>query len=134
TGSREFKFLRSLRLFRMAATNLPNYAKTGAEPRGKMANRGQFSFTFVDSSSTLGSIFRQIRERLREPKITVPREYYRGETRLPITEIRQWHMDLPARLHIAFEEPRDSVGKFNRTQTIRRAVLELGMGVLAAVG
>ena len=118
----------------MAATNLPNYAKTGAEPRGKMANRGQFSFTFVDSPSTLGSIFRQIRERLREPKITVPREYYRGETRLPITEMRQWYMDLPSTLRIAFEEPRDPIGKFNRTQTMRRAFSALGMGAIAAIG
>jgi periplasmic protein TonB len=116
----------------MAPTDLQNGVKQGADTRGKTAPRGQFKFTFVDSSSTLGSIVRQIRERWREPKITVPRQYYRGETRLPITEMRQWYMDLPATLRIAFEEPRDPIGKFNRTQTQRRAFLALGMGAIAA--
>lgn len=118
----------------MASTDLQNRVKPSTDPKGKMASRDQFSLTFVDSSSTLRSIFRQILERLREPKITVPREYYRGESRLPITEMRQWYMDLPATLHIAFEEPRDPIGKFNRTQTMRRAFLALGMGAIAAAG
>jgi len=73
----------------MASTDLQNRVKPSTDPKGKMASRDQFSLTFVDSSSTLRSIFRQILERLREPKITVPREYYRGESRLPITEMRQ---------------------------------------------
>src|SRR5438034_1910223 len=118
----------------MATTELQNGVKQGARTTGKPPDREPFTVTFVDTSSTLGSIFRQLRERLREPKITVPREYYRGESRLPITEMRQWYMDLPATLHIAFEEPRDPIGKFNRTQTMRRAFLALGMGAIAAAG
>jgi periplasmic protein TonB len=116
----------------MASTDLQDGVKHSADTRGKMAPRERFEFTFVDSSTTLGSILRQIRERLREPRITVPRKYYRGETRLPITEMRSWLTDLPATLRIAFEEPRDPIGKFNRAQTARRAFLALGMGAIAA--
>ncbi|PYV17061.1 MAG: hypothetical protein DMG21_09555 [Acidobacteria bacterium] len=115
----------------MATTELQNGVKQGARTTGKPPDREPFTVTFVDTSSTLGSIFRQLRERLREPKITVPREYYRGEARLPVTEMRSWVADLPTTLRIAFEAPRDPIGKFNRTQTLRRAVLALAMGAIA---
>jgi TonB family protein len=39
----------------------------------------EFHLTFVDSTLPPVSLFRQIWERLREPKSTVPKEYYRGK-------------------------------------------------------
>jgi periplasmic protein TonB len=116
----------------MAPTDLQNGAKQDAAEARRRIAREHYNLTFVDNSSTLGSIFRQIRERLSEPKLTVPRQYYRGETRLPITEMRSWVEDIPTTLRIAFEEPRDPIGKFNRTQTMRRALLALALGGLAA--
>ena len=53
------------------------------------------------------SAFRSIRDWLREPKVTVPAQYYRGEATLPATDMRPWFMDLPSQLKVAFEKPRD---------------------------
>lgn len=116
----------------MAPTDLQSSAQQNTRPAAKRPQADGYALTFVDSSTTLGSIFRQIRERLREPKITVPREYYRGEARLPITEMRSWLEDIPTTLRIAFEEPRDAIGKYNRAQTLRRAFLALAFAAVAA--
>ena len=35
----------------------------------------------------------------------MPAEYYRGEVKLPATDLRPWFMDLPSQLKIAFEKP-----------------------------
>src|SRR5208337_2443107 len=50
-------------------------APTGSAPVAEP----EFHVTFVDSALPPVSLFRQIRERLREPKITVPKEYYRNK-------------------------------------------------------
>jgi periplasmic protein TonB len=61
--------------------------------------------TLVDGSFFLVSLIRQIRERRHEPKITVPKEYYRGEADLPITEMRPWYRDLGNLYRALFEKP-----------------------------
>ena len=38
----------------------------------------EYHLTFVDSTLAPVSLFRQILERLREPKITVPKKHYQG--------------------------------------------------------
>ena len=48
---------------------------TGSPP----APEPEYHFTFVDSTLPPVSLFRQILERFREPKITVPKKYYRGK-------------------------------------------------------
>ena len=58
----------------------------------------EYRTVFVNSESTFVSLLRQIRERLREPRITVPAEYYRGEAQLPLSEMRPWFKDLPSTL------------------------------------
>src|SRR5579863_6118717 len=58
----------------------------------------EYHAVFVDSPNIVLSLFRQIRDRLREPKITVPAEYYRGEAALPVVEMRAWYRDFPAQI------------------------------------
>lgn len=76
---------------------------------GMPSSDAQFRPTMVDQSFILSSLFRGIAEWLREPKITVPREYYKGEARLPITEMRPWYRDLPAQIKSLFEKPTPSL-------------------------
>ena len=65
-----------------------------------------YHLTFVDTPNVFVSAFRQIRDLWREPKITVPQKYYRGEARLPITEMRPWYRDLPDLFQALFEKPK----------------------------
>ncbi|MGD0323248.1 MAG: energy transducer TonB [Terriglobia bacterium] len=60
--------------------------------------------TFVDSTLAPVSLFRQILERLREPKITVPKEYYRGKVTLPSTDTPPLVPD-PNQFMLPFEKP-----------------------------
>jgi protein TonB len=64
-----------------------------------------YQVTFVETPNVFVSAFRQIRDLWREPKITVPQKYYRGEARLPITEMRPWYRDLPNLFRALFEKP-----------------------------
>ena len=66
----------------------------------------EYHLTFVDSTFPPVSLFRQILERLREPKITVPKEYYRGKATLPATDMRPWFLDIPNELRALFEKPK----------------------------
>jgi len=65
-----------------------------------------YHFTFVDSMLPPVSLFRQILQGLREPKITVPKEYYRGKVTLPAAEMPPWLPDDPNQLGFAFEKPK----------------------------
>lgn len=66
----------------------------------------EYQLTFVDQPFILVSLFRQLRARWREPQITVPRHYYRGEAPLPLTEMRPWYRDLPNQIRSLFEKPK----------------------------
>jgi periplasmic protein TonB len=91
-----------------------------------------YRLTFVESPSIPVSLIKQIFASLREPKITVPREYYRGEANLPVTDARAWYRDLPGQLKTLFEKPRHPIEAHNRRQTERRALLSLGLAVAGA--
>ena len=91
--------------------------------------------TFVESPFFLVSLIQMLRERWREPKVTVPKQYYRGETALPIVEMRAWYADLPSQIKLAFEKPRDPIGIYNRAQSRKRLLCGAAAGiVLAAAG
>ena len=66
----------------------------------------QYRLTFVESTIAPVSLFQQIVERLREPRITVPEKYYCGQTTLPATDMRPWFLDLPDQLRALFEKPK----------------------------
>ena len=67
----------------------------------------EYHLTFVDSPLPPVSLFRQILERLREPKITVPKEYYRGKVTLPSTDTPPLVPD-PNQFMLPFEKPKAS--------------------------
>lgn len=116
----------------MAPTNLQSgVGGTVSQAGGTPASEPLYQLTFVESSFTLASFFRQIAAWLREPKMTMPLQYYRGEVTLPITEMRPWYRDLPNQLRALLEKPRDPIGLFNRIQEKRRAWCALAV---AAVG
>ncbi len=104
------------------------------------ANRGQttaerYNLTFVDSPSLFTSAYRQIRDWWREPKLTVPAQYYRGEAKLPATDLNPWYVDLPSQLKVAFERPRDPIGSYNYAQQEKRALCAIALAiVLGAAG
>ncbi len=66
----------------------------------------KYGLTFVDTPFFLVSVFRQLRERMREPRVTVPKQYYRGEANLPVVEMKPWILDIPNQLRILFEKPK----------------------------
>ncbi|MBZ5513316.1 MAG: energy transducer TonB [Acidobacteriia bacterium] len=105
------------------------------EPLATEARRKEpeYQFTFVESPNLLVSVLRQIRATLREPKITVPRQYYRGEARLPISEMRPWYRDLPNQLRILFEKPTHPIDIYNSRQNSKRATCAAVAGVVGAV-
>jgi TonB family protein len=76
----------------------------------------------------------QIRAWLREPKLSVPAQYYRGEVALPATDLRPWFMDLPSQIRIALEKPRDPVGAYNYEQQKKRALVAVAFAIVLAVG
>jgi len=90
--------------------------------------------TFVESPSVVVSAYRQIRDWLREPKVTVPPQYYRGEVKLPATDMRPWFMDLPSQIKVAFERPRDPIGSYNYTQQEKRALCAFVCAAILGVG
>jgi periplasmic protein TonB len=64
-----------------------------------------FTPRLLDNSFFLVSLLRQIQERRREPKVTVPSEYYRGEAKLPLTDLPGWLGDFPKQVRSLFEKP-----------------------------
>lgn len=65
---------------------------------GRVGSQAPYRAVFLESPNFLVSLIRQIREGMRQPKITVPKEYYRGEATLPLSEMRTWYQDLPSQL------------------------------------
>ena len=111
----------------MSTSNLqveggPEKAPLKNAPARDERSNGSFSITLVEPPTLFVSAYRQVRDWLREPKVTVPAEYYRGEVKLPATDLRPWFYDLPSQLKIAFEKPGDPVGIFNYAQQEKRAL------------
>lgn len=120
----------------MSTTNLQVEVGEGKRTPSKQTTPGDgFHFTFVESPSLFVSAFRQIRYWFTQPKTTVPAQYYRGEAKLPATDMRPWFMELPSQLKIAFEKPRDPIGLYNYQQQERRLLCALAAAVvLGAAG
>ncbi|MGD1100420.1 MAG: hypothetical protein ABSA59_00005, partial [Terriglobia bacterium] len=93
-----------------------------------------FEVTLVDPPSLFVSAYRQIRDWFREPKMTVPAQYYRGEVNLPATDMRPWFMDLPSQIKVAFERPRDPIGNYNYAQQEKRALCALVVALALGAG
>jgi len=66
----------------------------------------EYHLTFVDSPIPVVSLLRQIRQGLHEPKVTVPKEYYRGKVALPATDMRSWVLNIPDDIRAVFEKPK----------------------------
>ncbi len=120
----------------MSTSNLQAEVNAGKTPpeNAPVADR-DYKFTFVETPSSFVSAYRQIRDWLREPKVTVPARYYRGEVKLPATDLRPWILDFPSQLKVAFEKPRDPIGIYNHEQQEKRALCALVLAmVLGAAG
>jgi periplasmic protein TonB len=119
----------------MSTTNLQVAAGPDKTPtRSVPAPPEAYKLTLVEPPSLFVSAFRQVRDWLREPKVTVPAQYYRGEMKLPATDMRPWFVDIPSQLKIAFEKPRDPIGKYNYLQQEKRASVALALAVSLGAG
>ncbi len=120
----------------MPTSNTQIDAGPGTAASGKESTPvSDYQLTFCESPNLFVSVFRSIRDWLREPKVTVPPEYYRGEIALPVTEMRAWYRDLPSQIKLTLEKPRDPVGIVNRQQEKRRALVAFaGAAVLGGAG
>jgi len=98
-------------------------------PKNTPAPAMPYKLTLVEPPTLFVSAYQQIRDWFREPKVTVPAQYYRGEANLPATDMRPWFVDLPAQLKVAFEKPRDPIGIFNYSQQQKRALVAFGFAV-----
>jgi len=81
----------------------------GLGPHAKSRSQSQeelYQLTFVESPNLFVSVIRQIRSLFQEPKLTVPRQFYRGESKLPLTEMPPWYRDLPNQIRVLFEKPK----------------------------
>jgi len=83
--------------------------KGGSSGAGSNNSDAEYRVTFIESSNVLVSLWRQIWQGLREPKVTVPRQYYRGEVRLPVTDETSWLRDLPGQIKGLLEKPKPVV-------------------------
>lgn len=84
--------------------------ETGAGPSNATVDRtAEDHLTYqpelVESPFILTSLWRLFRERRREPKITVPQEYYRGEARLPLSDSPALLVHLRNQVKELFEKP-----------------------------
>ena len=119
----------------MPSSNVPVEVDPGKVPAPATSDLDKlFKVTFIETPTVFVSAYRQIRDWLREPKVTVPPEYYRGEARLPATDMPPWYRTLPHQLKIAFEKPRDPIGIYNHAQAQKSALCALLGAVALAAG
>jgi TonB family protein len=119
----------------MSTSNLQVEVGPGKIPPPKVpAPNAHFKVTLVDSPSLFVSAYQQIRDWFHEPKVTVPARYYRGEVKLPATDMRPWFVDLPSQIKVAFEKPRDPIGIYNHAQQEKRALCALAFAVVLGAG
>src|SRR6266567_119072 len=94
----------------------------------------EYRLVQLESPFVLVSLVRQITQRLREPKLTVPEKYYRGEAALPVVEMRPWYRDLPNLFEALREKSADPVDIFNSAQEKWRALVAAIVAFAAAAG
>jgi periplasmic protein TonB len=117
---------------RLENGNPPAQTRPAAEPK--------YGLTFVEQPFILVALYRSISSWLREPKITVPKEYFRGKVRLPVTEMRPWYRDFGYQVRALWEKQdlshlpealRQGLRR-NEKQEKRRAMLAAGGAILGA--
>jgi len=119
----------------MSTSNLQVEASPGKmPPKNVPAPAEQYQLTLVEPPSLFVSAYRQIRDWLREPKVTVPAHYYRGEVKLPATDLNPWYVDLPSQIKVAFEKPRDPIGIYNYAQQEKRALCAFAFAIVFGAG
>jgi TonB family protein len=119
----------------MSTTNLQVEVGPAKIPSNKVRTPEEtFKVTLVDPPSLFVSAFQQIRDWFREPKVTVPPQYYRGEAKLPATDMGSWFVDIPSQIKVAFEKPRDPIGIYNYAQQEKRALCALACAVVLGAG
>jgi TonB family protein len=119
----------------MSASNLQVETGPGKiPPKNAAAADENFTIALVETPSLPVSAYRQIRDWLREPKVTMPAQYYRGEVKLPVTDMRPWFVDLPSEIKAAFEKPRDPIGIFNYAQQEKRALCAFAFALVLGAG
>jgi len=119
----------------MPTSNLQAEVGPGRIPPARASAPDElYKLTFVETPTVFVSAFRQVRDWLREPKVTVPAKYYRGKVSLPATDMRPWFRDFPNQLKIAFEKPRDPIGIYNRAQEKKRTLCAVMAGLALAAG
>lgn len=64
-----------------------------------------YHLTILPTHFPPASLLRQLREMRREPKIAVPKEYYRGEVQLPATDLKPWYSGFFKNLRNWNEQP-----------------------------
>lgn len=115
----------------MPTTNLQVEADPSkVAPKNTPPSGEGFNVTFVETPSVITSAIQSIRDWINEPKVTVPAQYYRGEAKLPATDMRPWFMDLPDQLKIAFETPTDPIGIYNGRQLKKRLLCGFALAVV----
>lgn len=85
----------------MPTTEINTGTSTGSNGTATGAIRPaelEYRTVFLENPNVFRSLFRQILQGLREPRVTVPAEFYRGEATLPVSEMRPWFRDLPSTL------------------------------------
>src|SRR5208337_153481 len=103
-------------------------------PKNVPAPAEHFELTLVEPPSLFVSAYQQIRDWIRGPKVTVPARYYRGEVKLPATDMRPWFMDLPSQIKVAFEKPRDPIGIYNYGQQEKRVLCAFAAAIVLGAG
>ena len=101
-----------LERLREPKTTIPkNYYPTAeGTPTGSPPMPGpEYHATFVDSPIAPVSLFRQILERLREPKVKVPKGYYRRKGTPPVKETGLEPLDFTNQLGLPFDRPITSI-------------------------
>lgn len=100
----------------------------------------KYGLTFVEQPFILFSVLRSIASWLTEPRARVPKQYYRGEARLPVTEMRPWYRDFGYQLKALWEKRdlsrlpeaiRQRI-KRNEVQEQRRTLLSTGTALAGA--
>jgi protein TonB len=107
----------------------------GVKAAPKKPPEPRYQLTFIEPPGIVASLREGLREFFSGPKISVSSKYYRGQVRLPVTEMAPWWRDFPTQIKSLFEAPRDPIGIFNRGQAKKRALCGMaGALVLGAVG
>jgi len=109
---------------------------TAGNPQSPLVDSSapEYKLVQLESSFVLVSLVRQITQRLREPKLTVPEKYYRGEAALPVVEMRPWYRDLPNLFEALREKSSDPTDIFNRAQEKLRALVAATVAFAGAAG